>query len=277
MDEIVIRGAREHNLRNLDLRLPRDSLIVITGLSGSGKSSLAFDTLYAEGQRRYIELLSTYARQFLEQLEKPDVDSVEGLSPAISIEQKTTTRSTRSTVGTITEIYDYLRLLFASIGRPHCPRCLKPISRQSVEEIYRRVMALSPGSRVQVLAPVVRQRKGEFRRVDGRFYDLESPPTLDKRKNHSVDIVVDRLVLSPEAGRRVEDSIRQSLKLADGLVRIDVRGGDEFLFSERSACVDCGIDVPVLEPRSFSFNAESNWPWAAGICSTSLKNPPLLF
>jgi len=269
MDEIVIRGAREHNLRNLDLRLPRDSLIVITGLSGSGKSSLAFDTLYAEGQRRYIELLSTYARQFLEQLEKPDVDSVEGLSPAISIEQKTTTRSTRSTVGTITEIYDYLRLLFASIGRPHCPRCLKPISRQSVEEIYRRVMALSPGSRVQVLAPVVRQRKGEFRRlferhlkegylkvrVDGRFYDLESPPTLDKRKNHSVDIVVDRLVLSPEAGRRVEDSIRQSLKLADGLVRIDVRGGDEFLFSERSACVDCGIDVPVLEPRSFSFNS----------------------
>ena len=218
MQSISVRGAREHNLKNIDLDIPRNQLTVITGLSGSGKSSLAFDTLYAEGQRRYIESLSTYARQFLEQMEKPDVDSIEGLSPAISIEQRTTSRNIRSTVGTITEIYDYLRLLFSSVGVPYCPVCDKPITRQSIDQIVERIFELPDHSRVLILAPVVRERKGEFKkqfekylkegylraRVDGSMVSLEEPPELDKRKNHSVDIVVDRLLIQ----RRLRDSLR---------------------------------------------------------------------
>jgi excinuclease ABC subunit A len=269
MRDICIRGARQHNLKNLDLNIPRNAITVITGLSGSGKSSLAFDTLYAEGQRRYVESLSTYARQFLEQMERPDVDSIDGLSPAISIEQKTTARGRRSTVGTITEIYDYLRLLFSSVGTPHCPRCGKVISRQSVDDIVHRILQLPEGSRVGILAPVVRGRKGEFRklferylregyiraRVDGDDRDLEEMPQLDRRRSHTVEIVVDRLVVSAESMTRIEDSVRQALKMADGLVAVSIRGGEDHLFSERMACVECGVDVPVLEPRSFSFNS----------------------
>ncbi|UCF36841.1 MAG: excinuclease ABC subunit UvrA, partial [Acidobacteriota bacterium] len=269
MNDIRIQGARQHNLANLDVLIPRNAVTVITGLSGSGKSSLAFDTLYAEGQRRYIESLSTYARQFLEQMEKPDVDSVDGLSPSISIEQKTTSRSPRSTVGTITEIYDYLRLLFSSVGEAHCPNCDTPISQQSVEDIVDRILQLPEASRVSILAPVIRSRKGEFKRlferflkegyirarVDGETIDLEFPPQLEKQKNHTVDIIVDRLVTSGEMRGRVEDSVRQALKITDGLVTVAVRGGEEILFSERAACVECGIDIPTLEPRSFSFNS----------------------
>jgi len=269
MGEIKIRGARQHNLRNLDLSLPRHAITVITGLSGSGKSSLAFDTLYAEGQRRYIESLSTYARQFLEQMEKPDVDSIDGLSPAISIEQKTAARGNRSTVGTITEIYDYLRLLFSSIGVPHCPKCGKPITRQSVDEIVSNILALPEKSRIAIYAPVVRGRKGEFRaqferylkegflraRVDGELVSLEEPPALDRNRNHTVEIAVDRLLVGAEAAGRIEEAVRQSLQIADGLVTVAVRGGEELLFSERAACADCGINLPNLEPRAFSFNS----------------------
>ena len=269
MKHIAIRGARQHNLKNVDLDIPRYQLTVVTGLSGSGKSSLAFDTLYAEGQRRYIESLSSYARQFLEQLERPDVDTVEGLSPAISIDQKTTTRSARSTVGTITEVYDYMRLLFSSIGIPYCPQCDQPIRRQSVDQIVERVMRFPMESRVMILAPVVRERKGEFKkqfekyyregylraRVDGSMVSLEEPPRLDKRKNHSVDIVVDRLLVQEGLRGRIETSVRHSLRMAQGLVAVSMINGPEVLFSETMACPDCGIDIPTLEPRSFSFNS----------------------
>ena len=270
MRQISVRGARQHNLKNIDVDIPRDKITVVTGLSGSGKSSLAFDTLYAEGQRRYIESLSSYARQFLEQMERPDVDSIEGLSPAISIEQKTTSRNARSTVGTITEVYDYLRLLFASIGRAHCPRCLRPIAWQSVDQIVERVLELPENSRFVVMAPVVRERKGEFRklfekhlkmgflrtRVDGDIHRLEESPTLDKRKNHTIEIIVDRMLLQPALRSRIEMSIRQALKVAGGLVTVAILGGPEILFSEKMACTDCGINVPTLEPRSFSFNSK---------------------
>ncbi|HKD02953.1 MAG TPA: excinuclease ABC subunit UvrA [Terriglobales bacterium] len=267
--KISVRGARQHNLKNIDVEIPRNTLTVITGLSGSGKSSLAFDTIYAEGQRRYVETLSAYARQFLDQMERPDVDAIDGLSPSISIEQKTTSRSPRSTVGTITEIYDYLRLLFASIGVPHCPRCGRAIARQSAEQIVQRVMSLTPEDRVMVLAPMVRGRKGEFRkemekllqqgfaraRIDGEIVNLEDEPQLDKRKNHTLEVVVDRLLVKPGIERRLENSIAQAMKLAEGLVQVAVVGGEETLYSERLACPDCGINVPVLEPRSFSFNS----------------------
>lgn len=269
MRDISVRGARQHNLKNIDVEIPRNRITVITGLSGSGKSSLAFDTLYAEGQRRYIESLSTYARQFLEQMERPEVDSIEGLSPAISIEQKTTSRNVRSTVGTITEIYDYLRLLFSSIGVPHCPQCDEPISRQSVEQIVNRILDLPPESRVMILAPVVRSRKGEFKklferfhregylraRVDGSMVSLEDPPRLDKRRNHTVEIVVDRLLMRPGVGERVEGSVRHALQMARGLVTAAMINGPELLFSESMACMRCGISIPNLEPRSFSFNS----------------------
>ena len=283
METIRISGAREHNLADVDLEIPRNALTVVTGLSGSGKSSLAFDTLYAEGQRRYVESLSTYARQFLEQMEKPDVDSVEGLSPAVSIDQKTTSRSSRSTVGTITEIYDYLRLLFSSVGHPHCPSCDRPISRQSVEDIVTRILALPEKSRVTIHAPVVRERKGEFRklfekyhregfvraRVDGASILLEEPPKLDKRRNHTVEIVVDRLVVDPAVSSRLQDSVGQASRMAEGLVLASVQNGPELLFSERMACVDCGIDVPTLEPRSFSFNSRFGaCPACRGLGST---------
>ena len=280
---IIIKGAREHNLKNLDLTLPRDRLIVITGLSGSGKSSLAFDTLYAEGQRRYVESLSAYARQFLEQMDKPDVDSIEGLSPAISIEQKTTSRNPRSTVGTVTEVYDYLRLLFARIGRPHCPQCRQPITAQTVQQMVDALMALPAGSRLMVLAPIVRDRKGEYRkelqearragfiraRIDGVLHDLADEITLDKQKKHTIEIVVDRVVLKQDdpTTRRLADSLEIVLKQANGLAGISVEsvgsGGGvsrtgppkELLFSEKLACVHCGISYPELTPRLFSFNS----------------------
>ncbi|MER3428576.1 MAG: excinuclease ABC subunit A [Pyrinomonas sp.] len=269
IDRITVRGARQHNLKNIDVEIPRDRLTVITGLSGSGKSSLAFDTIYAEGQRRYVESLSAYARQFLDQLERPDVDSVEGLSPAISIEQKTVSRSPRSTVGTVTEIYDYLRLLFSSIGQPHCHRCGAPITRQSVEQIVQSVLALPEGERVMILAPVVRGRKGEFRkeleklakdgfmraRVDGELVSLDEEVRLDKRRNHTIEAVVDRLLIKPGIAERLTESVRTALKLTGGAVIVSVVDGDERLYSEKMACVNCGINIPPLEPRSFSFNS----------------------
>ncbi|MBI3477640.1 MAG: excinuclease ABC subunit UvrA [Acidobacteria bacterium] len=267
--KISVRGARQHNLKNIDVEIPRNTLTVITGLSGSGKSSLAFDTIYAEGQRRYVETLSAYARQFLDQMERPDVDAIDGLSPSISIEQKTTSRSPRSTVGTITEIYDYLRLLYSSIGIPHCPTCGKPITRQSAEQIVQRVLALTPDDRVMIMAPIVRGRKGEFKkemeklvehgfsraRVDGELVNLEDDLNLDKRKNHTIEVVIDRLLVKPGIEHRLELSVGLAMKLGGGLVLVSVVNGDETLYSSRLACPDCGISVPQLEPRSFSFNS----------------------
>jgi len=269
INKISVRGARQHNLKNIDVEIPRNTLTVITGLSGSGKSSLAFDTIYAEGQRRYVETLSAYARQFLDQMERPDVDAIDGLSPAISIEQKTTSRSPRSTVGTITEIYDYLRLLYASIGVPHCPKCGRPITRQSAEQIVHAVMSLTPEDRVMVMAPIVRGRKGEFKkemeklvqhgftraRVDGELVNLEDEIDLDKRKNHTIEVVIDRLLVKPGIEHRLEMSVGLAMKLAGGLVQVAVVNGEETLYSSRLACPDCGINVPQLEPRSFSFNS----------------------
>ena len=269
LDRITVHGARQHNLKNIDVEIPRNSLTVITGLSGSGKSSLAFDTIYAEGQRRYVETLSTYARQFLDQMERPDVDSIDGLSPAISIEQKTTSRSPRSTVGTITEIYDYLRLLYSSIGVPHCPVCGNEISRQTTEQILQHVLALKPEDRLMVMAPIVRGRKGEFKkdleklarqgfiraRIDGVLRSLEDEIPLDKRRNHTIEIVVDRLLVKPGIEKRLEASIATATKLANGLVLIVVVNGEERLYSQKLACTECGTSVPQLEPRSFSFNS----------------------
>jgi len=273
IDRLTVRGARHHNLQNITVEIPRNSLTVVTGLSGSGKSSLAFDTIYAEGQRRYVETLSTYARQFLDQMERPDVDTVEGLSPAISIDQKTTSRSPRSTVGTITEIYDYLRLLFATVGVPHCPKCGRPIARQSVSQIVGQILGLKGSDRIMILAPLVRGRKGEFRkeleklsrdgfvraRIDGELRGLDEadgPIILDKRRNHTIEVVVDRVLLKPGIEKRLEASITTAMKLAGGLVQIAVVDGDEFLFSESLACADCGTSVPAFEPRSFSFNSK---------------------
>ena len=269
IDRITVRGARQHNLKNINVEIPRDRLTVITGLSGSGKSSLAFDTIYAEGQRRYVESLSAYARQFLDQLERPDVDSVDGLSPAISIEQKTVSRSPRSTVGTVTEVYDYLRLLFSSIGLPHCQICGAAITRQSVEQIVQSVLALPEGERVMILAPIVRGRKGEFKkeleklakdgflraRVDNELLSLDEEIKLDKRRNHTIEVVVDRLLIKPGINERLTESVRTALKLTNGAVLVSVVDGEEKLYSERMACVNCGINVPPLEPRSFSFNS----------------------
>jgi excinuclease ABC subunit A len=269
LDRITVHGARQHNLRNIDVSIPRNTFTVITGLSGSGKSSLAFDTIYAEGQRRYVETLSPYARQFLDQMERPEVDSIDGLSPAISIEQKTTSRSPRSTVGTITEIYDYLRVLYASIGVPHCPNCGHEISRQTTEQILEQVLALGTAERVMILAPMVRGRKGEYKkeleklarqgflraRIDGVLRSLDEEITLDKRKNHTIEVVVDRLLIKAEVAKRLEASIATATRLADGLVLIAVVNGPERLYSQKLACPDCGTSVPQLEPRSFSFNS----------------------
>jgi len=269
IQQITVRGARQHNLKNINVEIPREKLTVITGLSGSGKSSLAFDTIYAEGQRRYVESLSAYARQFLDQLEKPDVDSVDGLSPAISIEQKTVSRSPRSTVGTVTEVYDYLRLLFSSIGQPHCHICGAQITRQSVEQIAQNVLSLPEGERVMILAPVVRGRKGEFKkeleklakegflraRIDGELVSLDEEIRLDKRRNHTIEAVVDRLLIKSGINERLSESIRTALKLTGGAVLVSVVDGEEKLYSEKMACVNCGINVPPLEPRSFSFNS----------------------
>ena len=267
--QITVRGARQHNLKNIDVEIPRDKLTVITGLSGSGKSSLAFDTIYAEGQRRYVESLSAYARQFLDQLEKPDVDSIEGLSPAISIEQKTVSRSPRSTVGTVTEIYDYLRLLFSSIGQPHCHQCGAPITRQSVEQIVSGIISLPEGERVMVLAPIVRGRKGEFKkeleklhkdgflraRIDGDIRQLDEEIILDKRKNHTIEVVVDRLLIKNGVNERITESVKTALRLSGGAVLVSIIDGEEKLYSEKMACVNCGVSIATLEPRSFSFNS----------------------
>ncbi len=277
ISNISVRGARQHNLRNISVDIPRNTLTVVTGLSGSGKSSLAFDTIYAEGQRRYVETLSAYARQFLDQMERPDVDAIDGLSPAISIEQKTTSRSPRSTVGTITEIYDYLRLLYASVGQPHCPNCGRPISRQSADQIVERILSLAPGERVIIYAPIVRGRKGEFKeeldaldqqgfraRVDGHILDIGEEIRLEKRKNHTIEAIVDRIVLRPGADgkidtRRLDASVQKALQMANGLVLVAIAGAPkdqaEQLYSSSMACPDCGINVPKLEPRSFSFNS----------------------
>lgn len=267
--QINVRGARQHNLKNINVEIPRDRFTVITGLSGSGKSSLAFDTIYAEGQRRYVESLSAYARQFLDQLEKPDVDSIEGLSPAISIEQKTVSRSPRSTVGTVTEIYDYLRLLFSSIGQPHCHECGAPITRQSVEQIVGGILDLPEGERVMILAPIVRGRKGEFKkeleklhrdgyvraRIDGELRQLDEEIVLDKRRNHTIEVVVDRLLIKEGVAERLAESVKTALRLTGGAVLVSVVDGEEKLYSEKMACVNCGINIAPLEPRSFSFNS----------------------
>jgi excinuclease ABC subunit A len=268
-DRIVISGAREHNLKDIDVELPRDALIVITGLSGSGKSSLAFDTIYAEGQRRYVESLSAYARQFLGLMEKPDVDSIEGLSPAISIDQKTTSRNPRSTVGTVTEIYDYLRLLWARIGVPHCPQCGAEITGQTQEQIVDRLMTLAEGTRFMVMAPVVRGRKGEYGKlfeqlrlegysrveVDGELRRLDEEIVLDKKFKHDVSVVVDRLTMKPDLRRRLSESVEAAAGLAAGLVGIEIVDGETLLFSEQFACLECGTSIPELEPRIFSFNS----------------------
>ncbi|MDD4721121.1 MAG: excinuclease ABC subunit UvrA, partial [Acidaminococcaceae bacterium] len=269
-DKIIIKGARQHNLKNITVEIPRNKLVVITGLSGSGKSSLAFDTIYAEGQRRYVESLSSYARQFLGQMDKPDVDYIEGLSPAISIDQKTTSRNPRSTVGTVTEIYDYLRLLFARVGEPHCPKCGKVIERQSVEQIVDQVLALPSGTKFMVLAPLVRGRKGEHRNildnmrkagyvrvsVDGNVRTLDEDIVMDKKRKHDISVVIDRLVVREGISQRLSDSVETALGLAEGLVEIEeIDDGKITRYSEHFACDDCGISLPEIEPRLFSFNA----------------------
>ncbi|MCI8757172.1 MAG: excinuclease ABC subunit UvrA, partial [Oscillospiraceae bacterium] len=270
LDKLVIKGAREHNLKNIDLEIPRDKLIVFTGLSGSGKSSLAFDTIYADGQRRYMESLSSYARQFLGQMEKPDVDSIEGLSPAISIDQKTTSKNPRSTVGTVTEIYDYLRLLYARIGIPHCPICGRPIEQQAVDQMVDRIMEIPEGTRIQILSPKVRGKKGQHikeldsarrsgyvrARIDGNLYDLAEEITLDKNKKHTIEIIVDRLVVKKEMESRLADSLETALDLSGGLVMVDAGEIGEFTFSQNYCCPEHSeISIEELTPRMFSFNA----------------------
>lgn len=269
MEYIKIKGARENNLKNIDVTIPRDKFVVITGLSGSGKSSLAFDTIYAEGQRRYVESLSAYARQFLGLMEKPDVEYIEGLSPAISIDQKTTSKNPRSTVGTVTEIYDYLRLLYARIGHPHCPNCGKPITKQSVDQITDSILTIPQGSKIQILAPVIRGKKGEHvkiledarkngyvrARIDGKTIDLEEEITLDKQKKHNIEIVVDRIIMKEDVGKRISESVETACNLANNLVLVEVNGAEEMLFSQNYACPDCGISIEEIEPRQFSFNS----------------------
>lgn len=268
-DKIIVRGARQHNLKNIDVELPRNKLVVITGLSGSGKSTLAFDTLYAEGQRRYVESLSTYARQFLERMEKPDVDTIEGLSPAIAIEQKTASHNPRSTVGTVTEIFDYLRLLYATIGTPHCYICQKPITAQSLDQITDKIMSLPEGTKINILSPLVFGQKGSYEkllkqlrkngfsrvRIDGKIYEIEETEKLDKNIKHTIDVIVDRLVIKKPIRNRLADSLELAISQSEGLVTIDVQGEEPILFSEKSACITCGISYPEFTPASFSFNS----------------------
>ena len=290
-DHIVIKGARENNLKNIDVEIPRDALVVMTGLSGSGKSSLAFDTIFAEGQRRYMESLSSYARQFLGQMDKPDVDSIEGMSPAISIDQKTTSKNPRSTVGTVTEIYDYLRLLWARVGVPHCPKCGKEIRRQTVDQIVDQIAALPQATRVQILAPVVRARKGEHQkvfddarrggyvrvRVDGSIYDLTEVIPLDKNRKHNIEIVVDRVVIRPDQNRRLTDAVEIASALSGGLVLADIpEEKREILFSQNYACDDCGISIEELTPRMFSFNSPYGACPTCGGLGTRLRIDPAL-
>ncbi|WP_434565173.1 excinuclease ABC subunit UvrA [Thermoanaerobacterium thermosaccharolyticum] len=291
IDKIVIKGAKVHNLKNIDVEIPRDKFVVITGLSGSGKSSLAFDTIYAEGQRRYVESLSAYARQFLGQMDKPDVEYIEGLSPAISIDQKTTNRNPRSTVGTVTEIYDYLRLLYARIGIPHCPKCGKEISMQTVDQMVDRVMKLKEGSRIQILSPIVRGRKGEYQkliedikksgyvrvRIDGILYDLGEEIKLEKNKKHTIEVVIDRVIIKSHIESRLTDSIESALKLSDGVVTIDVIDGEGFTMSEKYSCPDCNIGIEELSPRMFSFNSPYGaCPTCAGLGEFMRVDPDLL-
>ncbi|MDK2805045.1 MAG: excinuclease subunit [Thermoanaerobacterium sp.] len=291
IDKIVIKGAKVHNLKNIDVEIPRDKFVVITGLSGSGKSSLAFDTIYAEGQRRYVESLSAYARQFLGQMDKPDVEYIEGLSPAISIDQKTTNRNPRSTVGTVTEIYDYLRLLYARIGIPHCPKCGKEISMQTVDQMVDRIMKLSEGTRIQVLSPIIRGRKGEYQklmedikksgyvrvRIDGIMYDLSEEIKLEKNKKHTIEVVIDRIIIKPHIESRLTDSIESALKLSDGVVTIDVIDGEGFTMSEKYSCPDCNIGIEELSPRMFSFNSPYGaCPTCAGLGEFMRIDPDLL-
>ena len=268
IEKIIIKGAREHNLKNIDVEIPRDKLVVMTGLSGSGKSSLAFDTIYADGQRRYMESLSSYARMFLGQMEKPDVDSIEGLSPAISIDQKTTSKNPRSTVGTVTEIYDYLRLLYARIGIPHCPVCGREITQQTIDQIVDQILSLEEGTRIQLLAPIIRGRKGQYTkelehagksgfvrvRVDGIIYDLSEEIPMDKNKKHNIEIVVDRLVIKESIRSRLTDSLETVFSLSEGSVIVDVIGGEELIFSQNYACPEHNISIEELTPRMFSFN-----------------------
>ena len=291
-DHILIKGARENNLKNIDVTIPRDKLVVLTGLSGSGKSSLAFETLYAEGQRRYVESLSSYARMFLGQMEKPDVDYIEGLSPAISIDQKTTSKNPRSTVGTVTEIYDYLRLLWARVGTPHCPICGKEIQQQTIDQIIDQVMALPEATRIQVLAPVIRGKKGEHAkifedarksgyvrcRVDGSQYELTEEIKLDKNKKHSIEIVVDRLVIREDINRRLTDSVETASNLSGGIVIINIVGEDrDILFSQNYACEDCGVSIEELTPRMFSFNNPYGaCPTCMGLGSQLKVDPDLI-
>lgn len=290
-DHIVIKGARENNLKNIDVEIPRDALVVMTGLSGSGKSSLAFDTIFAEGQRRYMESLSSYARQFLGQMDKPDVDSIEGMSPAISIDQKTTSKNPRSTVGTVTEIYDYLRLLWARVGVPHCPKCGKEIRRQTVDQIVDQIAAMPQATRVQILAPVVRARKGEHQkvlddarrggyvrvRVDGSIYDLTEVIPLDKNRKHNIEIVVDRVVIRPDQNRRLTDAVEIASALSGGLVLADIpEEKREILFSQNYACDDCGISIEELTPRMFSFNSPYGACPTCGGLGTRLRIDPAL-
>ena len=269
-EHIHIKGAKTHNLKNIEVKIPREKLVVITGLSGSGKSSLAFDTIYAEGQRRYVESLSAYARQFLEQRTKPDVDFIEGLSPAIAIEQRGVRRNPRSTVGTVTEIYDYLRLLFARIGKPYCYHCGKPIASQTVSQMVDHILTYPKGTKIQVLAPIVRSRKGTYQKelsqlrkegfvrvvLDGEPHDLEEPIELDKNKKHDIDLSVDRLTINPDIQKRLGDSLETALRYGEGLIKIDKIGTkqDPELLSSKSACVDCGISYPEITPQFFSFN-----------------------
>lgn len=267
-DSIIIKGAKVHNLKNVNLEIPRDKLVVITGLSGSGKSSLAFDTLYAEGQRRYVESLSSYARQFLGLMEKPDVESIEGLSPAISIDQKTTSKNPRSTVGTVTEIYDFIRLLYARIGVPYCPKCGKKIEKQTIDQIVDNILELPEKTRIQILAPVVRGKKGEYvklledfqkdgfvrARIDGQMYELSDDIEIDRKKKHNIDIIVDRLVIKDDIRNRLTESVETALKYADNLVTVDAIDIGEKIYSQNYACPDCGISFEELTPRMFSFN-----------------------
>ena len=267
-NSIVIKGAREHNLKNIDLEIPRDKLVVFTGLSGSGKSSLAFDTIFADGQRRYMESLSSYARQFLGMMEKPDVDSIDGLSPAISIDQKNTSKNPRSTVGTVTEIYDYLRLLYARIGVPHCPVCGREIKQQTVDQIVDKIMELPEGTKIQLLAPVIRGRKGEHikeldaarrsgfvrARIDGSVYDLSEDIKLDKNKKHTIEIIVDRLIIRPDIASRLTDSIETVMAQSGGLAVVNVIDGEDMLFSQNYACPEHGVSIEELTPRMFSLN-----------------------
>ena len=290
-EKIIIRGARQHNLKNIDVDLPRNKLVIVTGLSGSGKSTLAFDTLYAEGQRRYVESLSAYARQFLERLEKPDVDLIEGLSPAIAIEQKTASHNPRSTVGTVTEIYDYLRLLFARIGAPHCYKCGQPITSQTLDQIIDRIMSFAQGTRIIILSPIVSGQKGTHNslfkqlkkdgfarvRVDGKTLEIEEAGGLDKNKKHNIDVVVDRLVVKDNIKNRIADSLELAMSLSDGLVNVDVPGQEPVLFSEKAACVNCGISYPEFTPASFSFNSpQGACPKCGGLGSATEFDPDLL-